>query len=106
MKIKKAGWPRPRLPHQNEGRVGQSWMEKKVKKEGEDCFGNKKTFLVEDGHFLCHCGSVVRLDKNGFAACENCGEIFNDRGHEPQMSNRQKKLSLERFKYMCSQIVP
>jgi uncharacterized C2H2 Zn-finger protein len=100
--MKKAGWPRARPAHSFTGRVGQAWKPGKVPKEGVDCFGNKKTFLVEEGHFRCtRCSAIVRIDKNGFAACEKCGEIFNDRGHEQQMSNRQKKASLERFKYMC-----
>jgi len=100
-KCKKAGWPRARLAHQHEGKVGQSWRARTEDQEGEDVFGNKKAFPVEVGPFLCRCGAIVRIDKNGFAACEKCGEIFNDRGHEPQMSNRQKKDALERFKYMC-----
>ena len=104
MKTKKAGWPRPRLPHQNEGRVGQAWNRKKVPTEGEGKFGKKKIVMVDAGHFRCHCGSIVRIDKNSFAACESCGEIFND-GHAEDhtgRSNRQKKASLERFKYLLS----
>ena len=100
-KCKKAGWPRCRLAHPHEGKVGQAWRARTEDQEGEDVFGNKKSFPVEVGPFLCRCGAIVRIDKNGFAACEKCGEIFNDRGHEQQMSNRQKKASLERFKYMC-----
>jgi len=100
-KTKKAGWPRCRLAHPHEGKVGQAWRARTEDQEGEDVFGNKKSFPVEVGPFLCRCGAIVRIDKNGFAACEKCGEIFNDRGHEQQMSNRQKKASLERFKYMC-----
>ena len=99
--MKKAGWPKARLAHSFEGRVGQAWRARTEDQEGEDVFGNKKSFPVEVGPFLCRCGAIVRIDKNGFAACEKCGEIFNDRGHEQQMSNRQKKASLERFKYMC-----
>jgi hypothetical protein len=73
-----------------------------VLKEGVDVFGNRKVFLVEEGHFKCRCGSIVRIDKNGFAACESCGEIYNDsktvRGTEYHMSKAQKKRELERFK--------
>ena len=101
-KTKKSGWPRSRLAHSNEGRVGQAWKPGKVPKEGVDCFGNKKIFLVEEGHFRCKCGSIVRIDKNGFAACESCGEVFNDRktirGTEYHMSKAKKKRELERFK--------
>lgn len=77
-KCKKAGWPRARLPHQHEGKVGQAWRARTEYQEGEDVFGNKKSFQVEVGPFLCRCGAIVRIDKNGFAACEHCGEIFND----------------------------
>ena len=102
-KTKKSGWPRSRLAHSNEGRVGQAWKPGKVPKEGVDCFGNKKIFLVEEGHFRCKkCSAIVRIDKNGFAACEKCGEVYNDsktiRGTEYHMSKAKKKRELERFK--------
>jgi uncharacterized C2H2 Zn-finger protein len=102
MKTKKTGWPKARPAHSFESREGQAWRPGKVLKEGTDIFGNKKTFLVEEGHFRCKCGAIVRIDKNGFAACESCGEVFNDRktvrGTEYHMSKAQKKRELERFK--------
>ena len=101
MKVKKEGWPKPRLAHSNEGRVGQAWRPGKILKEGVDLFGNKKVFLVEEGHFKCKCGSIVRIDKNGFAACESCGEIYNDRktirGTEYHMSKARKKKEMREF---------
>ena len=101
-KAKKAGWPRARLARQHEGKVGQSWRARTENLEGVDAFGNKKMFRVEVGPFLCRCGAVVRIDKNGFAACEKCGEIYNDgktiRGTEYHMSKAKKKKELERFK--------
>jgi hypothetical protein len=101
--MKKAGWPKARPAHSFEGRVGQAWKPGKVLKEGVDVFGNRKVFLVEEGHFRCKkCSTIVRIDKNGFAACEHCGEIFNDSGSMGhRASNRSKKAALERFKYMC-----
>jgi len=95
-KTKKTGWPKSRLAHSNEGRVGQAWRPGKVLKEGVDVFGNRKTFLVDEGHFRCKkCSAIVRIDKNGFAACESCGQIYNDsktiRGTEYCMSKRQRK---------------
>ena len=101
-KTKKSGWPRGRLAHSTESRVGQAWKPGKVPKEGVDCFGNKKIFLVEEGHFRCKkCSAVVRIDKNGFAACESCGEIFNDRktirGTEYHMSKTKKKKAMREF---------
>ena len=101
-KTKRTGWPKARLAHSFEGRVGQAWKPGKIPKEGVDCFGNRKVFLVEEGHFRCKCGSIVRIDKNGVAACESCGEIFNDRepirGTEYHMSKAKKKREMERFK--------
>ena len=44
-KTKRTGWPRPRLAHSNEGRVGQAWRPGKIPKEGVDAYGNKKVFL-------------------------------------------------------------
>ena len=107
-KTKRTGWPKARLAHSFEGRVGQAWKPGKIPKEGVDCFGNRKVFLVEEGHFRCKCGSIVRIDKNGFAACESCGEIFNDREwySVPRMgmSKSKKKREWERFK--ASQVYP
>ena len=100
--MKKAGWPKARPAHSFEGRVGQAWKPGKVLKEGVDIYGNCKKFLVEEGHFRCKCGSIVRIDKNGFAACESCGEVYNDsktiRGTEYHMSKAKKKREMERFK--------
>ena len=101
-KAKRTGWPKARPAHSFEGRVGQAWRPGKVLKEGVDLFGNKKVFLVEEGHFMCRqCGSVVRIDKNGFAACESCGEIYNDgktiRGTEYHMSKARKKKEMREF---------
>ena len=100
--MKKAGWPKARPAHSFEGRVGQAWKPGKVPKEGVDCFGNKKIFLVEEGHFRCKkCSAIVRIDKNGFAACESCGEVFNDsktiRGTEYHQSKSQKKKAMREF---------
>lgn len=101
-KCKKAGWPRSRLAHSNEGRVGKAWKPGKVLKEGVDVFGNRKVFLVEEGHFRCKkCSAIVRIDKNGFAACEKCGEVYNDsktiRGTEYHMSKAKKKKAMREF---------
>lgn len=100
-KTKRTGWPKSRLAHSNEGRVGQAWKPGKVPKEGTDCFGNKKVFLVEEGHFRCKCSAIVRIDKNGFAACEKCGLVYNEspiRGTEYHMSKARKKKEFEKFK--------
>ena len=100
-KTKRTGWPKARLAHSFEGRVGQAWRPGKVAKEGIDDNGNRKVFLVEEGHFKCRCGSIVRIDKNGFAACESCGEVFNDsktiRGTEYHQSKSQKKKAMREF---------
>ena len=100
-KCKKAGWPRCRLAHPHEGKVGQAWRARTEDQEGEDVFGNKKSFPVEVGPFLCRCGAIVRIDKNGFAACESCGQIYNDsktiRGTEYHRSKSQKKKAMREF---------
>lgn len=84
-----------------ENRVNQAWKPGHETVEGEDVFGNKKTFQVEVGHFRCCCGNIVRVDKNGYAACEECGLIYNDGFQRVETSNREKKRALERFKYDC-----
>ena len=100
-KTKRTGWPKARPAHSFEGRVGQAWKPGKVLKEGVDIYGNCKKFLVEEGHFRCKCGSIVRIDKNGFAACESCGEVYNDsktiRGTEYHMSKAKKKKAMREF---------
>ncbi len=100
-KTKRTGWPKARLAHSFEGRAGQAWKPGKILKEGVDLFGNKKVFLVEEGHFRCKCGAIVRIDKSGFAACESCGEIYNDsktiRGTEYHMSKARKKKEMREF---------
>ncbi len=98
----RAGWPKVALAHSFEGRVGQAWGVHKVLKETTDEWGKKKIVKVIDGHFRCKCGAVVRIDKNGFAACEKCGLIYNDgsvHDAEHQLSNRQKKKLTEKFIY-------
>ena len=98
--------PHGRTAYSHVNKENQAWAQKKVVKEGTDVFGNKKEFLVEDGHFRCECGAIVYLRKS-FAVCDGCGAIFNDgiynngESSNHTGSNRQKKASLERFKYMC-----
>lgn len=101
-KCKKAGQPKHRAKMGHEGHVGQAWNRKKVPAEGETKFGKKIIVMVDAGHFRCHCGAIVRIDRNSFACCEACGEIYNDGpAAAPGRSNRQKKASFERFKYQC-----
>lgn len=68
---------------------------------GEDIFGNVKMFDLPAGHFQCkYCRNIVRIDDRGFAACENCGSIYNDGTLDRnEMSNREKKRQLEKLKY-------
>jgi hypothetical protein len=85
-----------------ENRVGQAWRPDSVQVIGEDIFGNVKLFKMPDGHFQCrHCLTVVRIDGRGFAACENCGMIYNDGKVDEKMSKRERKRREERFKYEC-----
>jgi len=99
VKAKKAGWPRARLARQHESRENQAWAQKKVWVEGEDAFGNKKKFLVEDGHFRCDCGQIVYVRK-GFAICDGCGLCFND---GPVTTSLKMKKKLEgAFRRNCS----
>lgn len=105
MKLNKAGWPKARLAHSQENRVGQAWRPGHTQVIGEDIFGNAKIFDLPDGHFQCHhCLTVVRIDERGFAACTNCGLVYNDGktiGREPhkgRMSTRERK----RLIYDCN----
>jgi len=101
MKSKSSGWPKARLAHSQENRVGQAWRSGSVQVIGEDIFGNAKLFTLPAGHFQCHhCLTVVRIDERGFAACTNCGLIYNDgKTVENKMSNRERKRQLEKLKY-------
>lgn len=84
----------------HEGRVGQAWGRKKVPAEGKTKFGKKITVMVDAGHFRCHCGAIVRIEKNGFAACEHCGEIFND--GQAGASEKIKRRAEGAFRRDCS----
>ena len=93
--------PRGRLAHSMENRTGQAWRSGSVQVIGEDIFGNIKMFDLPAGHFQCrHCLKVVRIDERGYAACENCGMVYNDGVIAPErMSNRARKKILEKLKY-------
>ncbi len=95
--------PKGRTAHNTVSRVGQAWRSGRISVLGEDIFGNTKWFNVPAGHMqCCHCLSIIRIDKNGYAACSNCGMIYNDGvPDEAVMSNREKKRLLERLKYEC-----
>lgn len=97
--------PRGRLAHSTENRVGQAWRSGSVQVMGEDIFGNVKMFDLPAGHFQCrHCLTVVRIDERGYAACENCGMVYNDgkaiekEPHKGRMSARSRK----KFIYECN----
>ena len=82
-------------------RVNTAWRPGYVQVMGEDIFGHHKLFDLPEGHFRCgHCLEVVRMDERGFAACWNCGMIYNDQGKiDAGMSNRERKRRLEKLKY-------
>ena len=98
--------PRGRNGRTVENRIGQAWKSGKKQVIGKDIFGNSKVFSMPDGHFQCpHCLTVVRIDERGFAACVNCGMIYNDGKIDEKMSNRERKRREERFKYECCNTV-
>lgn len=89
-------------------RAGTAWKPGYVPVMGEDVFGNVQIFDMPEGHFRCkRCNEVVRLDMRGYAACWNCGRIYNDEGDvDKGMSNREKKRRLEKLKYDCRHTRP
>ena len=86
-----------------ENRVGQAWRSGSVQVIGEDLFGQAKLFVLPTGHFQCrHCLTVVRIDERGFAACDNCGMIYNDGKPEIRgMSKRERKRRKDKLIYVC-----
>ena len=91
--------PRGRTAYSRVCKENQAWTQKKVMKEGTDVFGNKKEFLVEDGHFRCECGEIVYVRKS-FAVCDGCGMIFND---GPTIASEKMKRRLEgAFRRNCT----
>ena len=78
-----------------------AWKPGKIEVEGEDIFGNKKKFMMDNGHYKCKkCDAIVRFDIRGYAHCTICGEIHNDGIREiPRISNRGRKKLNEKFKY-------
>jgi len=79
----------------DEGRVGQVWAENEIY-----IFDNEKYAIVKrsTGHFQCHCRAVVRLDEHGNAACEACGEIYND-GIKVESVKVKSKITTRSFIY-------
>lgn len=99
--MKKSGWPKQAPVHSPENRTGQAWKERTVKKQIEAGNGKIKTIEVSDGHFKCHCNAIVRIDEHGYAACEECGEIYNSNIICSPTSNRELKRRIEKHKYDC-----
>jgi hypothetical protein len=77
-------------------RVGQSWREEPEYKEQDD-----QSIVVIRHHFKCkECGAVVQVDENDWAACVDCGCIYNDfianQAHEAR-SELNREISWSRF---------
>ena len=88
------------MRYEYHSRVNTAWRPAYVQVVGEDVFGQHQVFDLPEGHFRCRCGNVVRIDVRGFAACELCGQIYNDGGNaKAAMSNRERKRQLEKLKY-------
>lgn len=93
--------PRGRAGRSVENRVGQAWRSGSVQVIVEDVAG-AKLIQLPAGHFQCkHCLTVVRIDERGFAACGNCGMIYNDGKVDEKMSNREKKRRKDKLIYEC-----
>jgi hypothetical protein len=93
--------PMGRAGRSVENRVGQAWRSGRVQVIVEDVAG-AKLIQLPAGHFQCkHCLVVVRIDERGFAACENCGMIYNDGKVDEKMSNREKKRRKDKLIYEC-----
>lgn len=86
---------------EHSSRVGTAWKPAWVQVMGEDVFGQTGIVDLPEGHFRCrYCLNVVRMDGRGYAACENCGMVYNeDMTINQEMSNREKKRRLEKLKY-------
>ena len=88
------------MRYEYSSRVNTAWRPGYIQVIGEDVFGHHRVFDLPEGHFRCRCGNVVRIDVRGFAACELCGQIYNDEGNaKAAMSNRERKRQLEKLKY-------
>jgi hypothetical protein len=90
--------PHGRTAYNHVNKENQAWAQKKVWVEGKDVFGNRKKFLVENGHFRCGCGEIVFVRK-GFAICDGCGLCFNDGPIET--SEKIKRQAEGAFRRKC-----
>jgi len=100
-KTGKAGWPKCHEVHSPENRTGQAWKEEEAYVFDNEKYAVGKRSL---GHSLCRCNAIVRIDKHGYAACEVCGEIWNDGvkvSNLAPISNRAKKRLNDKLKYDC-----
>jgi len=106
-KSKKSGWPKAQVVHSPENKTGQSWKAN----EGKACvliwhysedkppyFTSGDEVTVNQGPKQCSlCGSVIRYDERGYAACEACGELYNSGISANVVSKRMKKKNLGSF---------
>jgi hypothetical protein len=92
IKVSKAGWPRCNEVHSPENRTGQAWKPGRIQVMAS-CGTVTKIFEMEHGLFDCRkpgCAGIVRIDERGVAACEICGDIYNDGIHEEPVKIKSK----------------
>jgi len=76
-----------------ENRVGQAW---RSVAETEEHDGTR--VVVGYHHFACFfCGNVVRIDTHGYAACSQCGVIYNDAPQESLIHPYRRDREMAKF---------
>lgn len=73
---------------EHSSRVGQAWAQTKALVFNAD-WGTVALLPID--HFRCvHCNAIIRIDTRGYAACEVCGQIYND-GKPPRMHEKRNE---------------
>lgn len=88
------GQPKCRQTHEFSSRVNQAWTQTKAYVFDNEQY-NVQTLPLE--HFKCRCNAIVYVDKNGFAACDKCGLVFNDKMSYAPRKGEHGHSHLNRF---------
>lgn len=93
VEMRAKGQPKPGNVNEHHSREGQAWSQVKAV-----VFNNELGTVVNlpIDHFNCiECGTIVRIDRRGYAFCVKCGTIYND-GLPPRRKKRQDNENARR----------
>lgn len=97
--VPRAGWPKQPEVTSPQNRTGQAWKQVFKEEVKEDRHGHIRNIKTPIGQFKCRCNAIVRIDEHGNAACEGCGEIYNDCiNKDIKINSKKRKNEMGRFR--------